>query len=72
MLKAGLRYLKTLFVTMTKIETVTNPNEAIFKLNVNGYLKDGFTLVNAGKSPNSEVVCGDWWAIVKKEDEQNE
>ncbi len=57
---------------MLKIETITDSNEAIFKLNVNGYLKDGFTLVSAGKSPDSEVACGDWWAIVKKEDKDDD
>jgi hypothetical protein len=56
---------------MKKIETVSEQSAAIFKINVNGYLKDGFELVSAGKSPDSEAACGDWWAIVKKEDKDD-
>ena len=51
---------------MTKTELVMETNADIFKLNVNGYRTDGFELDNAGYDD------GHWWAILKKEDEQNE
>ena len=53
------------------VETVKDPNEDIFKLNVNGYIKDGFTLESSGLIFENYGAddCGRlWWAIVKKED----
>ena len=60
---------------MTKIETVKSENPEIFRLNVNGYLADGYDFESSGHDLvviPGEGLYGQWWAIVKQEDEDDE